>query len=409
MAAATDVLTEQAQKTQQQNKARNASPPPVKAKAAEGKVEKPQLEVNYRGPSLAVLTVIAFVAATLRAEPAQPGAVLPWTLNPAGHGSMALWIGLYVVSVPAKEVMDYLLNLLGNSLGLKKMDDGDVKVRKLEKLEAIDLSYLTLNTMIEYIGMNHIYALLISQYVTYPLAEFNVWNGPVAFFLLMLLNDVIYCPWHIAAHERNFYPFVHKQHHRNFFPFRGYADAANQHPIEQWTGFSIFCLCLIICSATVGMHAGTAWCATLAWALFNVGNHLAFDSTLHLPLPYPAFPRDHSMHHRILKCNYSTLTTIMDRLFGTYLPYQAPQGVKLDEADFTGGRPEAVPSQWSVIGFGIWMFICALAAEALSTHSAPNALEAAQVFLPASGFLAAAAAGCAASGSIASALTKKKA
>lgn len=408
----------QAVKTAQQqgtNSNRIASPPPLKArtnaKTNGVKIEKPNLEVNYRGPILAVVTVVAFAVATMRAEPAKPDAVLPWTLNPVGHGSLQLWVALYFITMPAKHVMDFFLNMLGNALGLHKMDEGDVKVRKLEKLETLDLSYLALNTMIEYIGMNHIYALLISEHVTYPLHEFNVWNGPVSFFLTMLLNDVLYCPWHIIAHERSFYPFVHKQHHRNFFPFRGYADAANQHPIEQWTGFGIYCLCLRISSATVGVHAGTAWCMTLAWALFNVGNHLAFDSTLHLPLPYPAYPRDHSMHHRILKCNYSTLTTLMDRLFGTYVPYQAPQGLKVDNPDFAGDRPEAVPSQWSVVGFGLWIMLSALVAEALKEGSVSPLLDVAalQVFGPACGLLAVTAAGCAASGPIAKALAKKKA
>merc|ERR1711924_145832 len=144
--------------------ARIASPP-QKANADKKpakKVEKPKLEVNYKGPILAVLTVVAFVVATLCAAPANPEAALPWTLNPIGHGSLKLWVALYFITVPAKHVMDFLLNLLGTSLGLEKMDEGDVKVPKLEKLETLDLSYLTLNTMIVYIVMNHNYALLIS-------------------------------------------------------------------------------------------------------------------------------------------------------------------------------------------------------------------------------------------------------
>lgn len=101
-------------------------------------------------------------------------------------------------------------------------------------------------------------------------------------------------------------------------------------------------------------------------AVLNICNHLAFDSRIHLPIPYPAYPRDHQMHHRFPQCNYSTLTTMCDRAFGSYRSYKAlgdPIGeVKkpawyetkdpyaVEEEENVSGRPEAVPSPKSVLG-----------------------------------------------------------
>jgi len=152
--------------------------------------------------------------------------------------------------------------------------------------------------------------------------------------------------------------------------------------VEQTYGFSIFVVSLHIAAATVGLHVATAWLAALSWALFNVANHLAFDSLLHLPLPYPAYPRDHQMHHRFPQCNYSTLTTIMDRYFGSFRSYQAMQkNAKLTPQSLD--RPEAVPSPYSVLGLGVGLAVAGVLAERVITGSLPSPAQA-SVFLPSS-------------------------
>lgn len=374
----------------------------MKSSKPAGAVDKLKgVPLDYRGPVLAVAVVMSFALITQVSEPAVPGASMAWTLNPTGMLSIQTWWLMYVGTVPAKHVLDAILNFIGERIfNFKRMEAGsESKVKKLEVLETIDLSYLALNTVVEFIGMNHILAFLLGENVLKHLGAFNVWNGPVAFVLIMVVNDIIYYPFHAVAHMREFYPYVHKQHHRQFLPFRGYADAANQHPVEQSYGFSIFVMSLWLVSKLVGLHAASAWCAALSWAIFNVANHLDFDSLLHLPVPFPAYPRDHQMHHRFPKCNYSTLTTFMDRAFGTYREYngisEGIKAVKVDKAKVAAEEDSVVPSPWSFIGLAPGLVVCGVVAEIVrSAGSLPALEEVVAVFMPTVALVALAAAGC---------------
>jgi len=329
---------------------------------------------------------------TLASEPAKPGSFLPWTLNPTGYLHGSCYVLLYALTIPAKELMNTFLGLAAKAVfGFRRMDEGQGVVRKLEVLETVDLCYLALNTMVEFIGMNHVVAFLACGPVETRLRSFSIVNGPVAFVVVMCLNDIIYYPFHLVAHKRGLYPYCHKQHHRQFVPFRGYADAANQHPLEQMYGFFIFISSMHLTSRFLGLHASAAWCCFLGWAVLNIANHLAFDSTIHLPLPYPALPRDHQMHHRFPQCNYSTLTSFCDRLLGTFRPYRelgVPIGrqdspAKSEGRESEGQRPEAVPSGYSVAVLGLALLAAATACEAMELGELPEASEAVLLLKPA--------------------------
>lgn len=334
-----------------------------------------QQSIDFRSPCSALVFVFGFVLLTLASKPVQAGAFLPWTVNPTGYLDGAWFIFLYISTIPGKEILNIILNHLASSVfGFKKMDESDGKVHKLELLETVDLCYLAFNTIMEFLGMNHIVACLINGPVEQRLQAFNVINGPVAFVVIMCLNDIIYYPFHLIAHKRAFYPYCHKQHHRNFVPFRGYADAANQHPFEQFYGFFIFIASVHLAAMTVGVHAGTAWFAFLAWAVLNIANHLAFDSKIHLPLPYPAYPRDHQMHHRFPQCNYSTLTTMCDRAFGTFRPYK-DLAKSAEKKSFDSSRLEALPSAWSVVLCATCIGVAAIVVEVIHSGTVPQAGE----------------------------------
>lgn len=335
--------------------------------------EKPEYtalsSVDARGPLFAVATVGVFLVFVM--------ATGSKALNPTGYLGFASYALLYVVTIPAKEALNAALVFFAELLQLKRIDKGEGKVKKLEKFDTIDYCYLGFNTLVEFVGMNHVIAFLIQGPVVARLQQFSLTNGPIAFMLTMILNDVIYYPVHCVAHKRAFYPFCHKQHHRQFVPFRGYQDAANQHPFEQIYGFSIFLASCHVSARLTGFHAGAAWVAFFAWAILNIANHLPFDSGVHLPLPYPAYPHDHQMHHRFPQCNYSTLTSMCDRMFGTFRAFRAldepepPEPPQLmwwenlkDPADMEDenddkepppiGRPDFCPSHWSVL----WVTIC---------------------------------------------------
>lgn len=360
----------------------------------------PSAKIDPRGPTSAAVVVGGFLALTLASRPASLDSPLPWTLDPTGYLHGTWYVLLYFATIPAKELMNAFLGIAARSVfGFRRMDEGEGTVRKLEVLETIDLCFLALNTLVEFIGMNHIVAFLIAGPVETRLRTFGLLNGPVAFIAAMCLNDLIYYPFHLVAHKRTFYPYCHKQHHRQFVPFRGYADAANQHPFEQMYGFCIFIASLHFTSKSVGLHAATAWCAFLAWAVLNIANHLAFDSQIHLPLPYPAFPRDHQMHHRFPQCNYSTLTSFCDRAFGTFRPYkelgepiarpeekawyEAKDPDKKERKESVDRRPEAIPSVYSVLALAVAMFLATVVLEVFHIGKLPDAYDFASLIHPA--------------------------
>lgn len=321
--------------------------------------------------------VAFFIVFSANSSPAKPDGFLPWTLNPTGLvDSMGMYIVLYLVSMPAKELMNFVLETLaGNVLGCRRLDkdkDEGSSVRKLEVLETVDICYLTLNTFIEYLGVNHLAAFLLGDATEKRLSSFGVLNGPMAFVFVLCLNDALYWCFHFVAHWRMFYPYCHKQHHRQSVPFRGYRDAGNQHPLEQFAGFSVFLLSLRLTNSVFGLHGAAAWCAFLGWAIFNIANHLPFDMSAHLPLPYPALPRDHQMHHRIPQCNYSKLTSIIDRISGTFRTYRPLGQVGEDRRDFKPLRHcEALPSWRSVACLGICLPTVSVLLEVLCTRSLP--------------------------------------
>jgi len=348
----------------------------------------PALPIDRRGPTSAAALLSCLFIVSVLSEPAGPVSALPWTVNPTGKLSGIWYVLAYLVTMPAKELLNLVFLSVGAALRVQRMDEGDTHVRKLEVLETVDICYLALNTMVEFLGLNHIASFLLNGNLDMTIRSFSVWNGPAAFVMIMLVNDTIYWPFHYVAHWRSLYAYCHKQHHRQFVPFRGYKDAANQHPFEQIYGFSIFIGSMTFTSWAVGLHAATACVAILAWAMLNIGNHLAFDSSIHLPLPFPALPRDHQMHHRFPQCNYSTLTSLWDRIFGTYKSYRgfgqkAQEPVKKswyedvrdadaeEDEEPARGRPEAVPSYWSVVGLMVALLVMALLVEIVQSRQLP--------------------------------------
>jgi len=332
---------------------------------------KSQSHVDPRGPIAAVILGAAVITYSSFSPPAKVGAAFPWTVNPTGLlNDLTTLLGLYAATIPAKELLNSVLKYVGdNIIGYVRMDEGDQKVPKLEVFEFHDLCYLAVNTLVEFVGMNHIGAFLFGKSVDYDPRNFNVFNGPLAFVAVFILNDAIYYPFHLVAHRRIFYPYCHKQHHRQFVPFRGYADAANQHPLEQMYGFSIWIASLWMISKVMGLHAATAWLGSFAWAILNICNHLPFDTRIHLPIPYPAFPQDHNTHHRFPNTNFATLSTMTDRMFGTFRPYKAA-GQSESRTEDIPMLIEAVPSHWSVMGTGILLFFSLLAIEVVQLGGA---------------------------------------
>mmetsp|Transcript_46757 Transcript_46757/g.84396 ORF Transcript_46757/g.84396 Transcript_46757/m.84396 type:complete len:399 (-) Transcript_46757:228-1424(-) len=311
------------------------------------------LKTSYVNPWLPVSAVVSMVTVLLLASwawPARPGQSLPWVLNPTGfvdHWGMHVLLCV-VHNALIKETGDCIATRLCKWLsGGRTFEEGsDMKGKKLEVLEGIDIYFLCINHVVEYFTLHHVVYTFMTCGMQQRLSALTILNGPLAYVLLVTMNDGLYYAFHHTAHRRALYPQMHKQHHRNFVPWRGVADATNLHPLEQIAGITVFVTSLKVVSTLFGLHEAAGACFTISWAFMNIANHLTFDSQFHLPVPFPSYPQDHQMHHRMPMCNYSKLSSLFDRLFGTFQPYRPLGGngmvpKKLD-------RPYWVPSVTSV-------------------------------------------------------------
>lgn len=219
-------------------------------------------------------------------------------------------------------------------------------------------------------------------------------NGPFGFCIALCLFDGLNVPIHMLRQCSLFAPFCQVSEYRQIVKLRrhllplsrGYIDKCNRHPFEQVVGYMMFLVALRLTAAFVGLHAGAAWCCALGWCLCDVSDRLMLGSGVHLPLPFPVYPKDRKANLRRPKMNFGIATSIWDRLLGKYMTYEkmkkpvvVPQAKKwyesmefhkeLDSKDkpTEGSRPQAFASPWAVVGFIFGLFFSTLFVEIYQT------------------------------------------
>ena len=171
-------------------------------------------------------------------------------------------------------------------------------------------------------------------------------NTPVAFWLLLVVDDMLYAPLHRFMHLSSVYRFVHKHHHRNTFPARGYIDAANEHPVEQISALSLHWAAVHIVAHTAGLHVAAVGLHFGFKALGACFNHTGYDVQISfLGIDYSV--RAHEMHHRKPNTNFAQYVMFWDRLMGTYKPYDSGQqrSSKAAEGEGAAAAPPAAPDR----------------------------------------------------------------
>ena len=113
--------------------------------------------------------------------------------------------------------------------------------------------------------------------VTAGVGDLGAMNTFVSLYLLFVVDDLIYAPAHWLMHRAWLYGYIHKHHHRQNVPIRGYADAGNEHPLEQVVGLSIVWATLQIVSRLCGVHALTMVVHFVAYAALALLNHTNMD------------------------------------------------------------------------------------------------------------------------------------
>jgi len=234
-----------------------------------------------------------------------------------------LWImGYAAVRVSLLGFVDGLVWIVGPWLSPLPSRVGPKPVFQ-HKINVLDVTYLVINSTIEYVfAMNIFFLLWHAPFIVRVPNDFGVLNGIVAFWLLLIVDDSMYAPLHRFMHHHYVYRWVHKHHHRNTFPARGYIDAANEHPVEQIAALTLHWIAVHVVAHTVGLHVVTVGAHFGFKALGACFNHTGFDLRFNfLGIDYSV--RAHETHHRKPQTNFAQYVMFWDRLMGTYREYES--------------------------------------------------------------------------------------
>jgi len=218
------------------------------------------------------------------------------------------------------------------------------KVVYQHKINVLDVSYLIINSLIEFVFAQQIGHLLWhSPMIVRAPTSFGLLNGPVALWLLLVVDDMLYAPLHRFMHHHRVYRWVHKHHHRNTFPARGYIDAANEHPVEQVSALTLHWIAVHIVALTAGLHVGAVGAHFGFKALGACFNHTGYDLQVRaLGIDYSV--RAHEMHHRKPQTNFAQYVMFWDRLMGTYRPYDSGQPKQAEGQQVAEAEADRLPA-----------------------------------------------------------------
>lgn len=267
-------------------------------------------------------------------------------VNPLGFELGSTWLVLLLAKIVALALLDALVvGLVQMCLrpeGLQFRKDRP-KVTGLAALEFVDYFYLSINQGIEYVFMLNVIHFVLaspSSMVTSSPQDLGVLNTVVALYLLFVVDDLIYAPAHLLMHWAPLYPYVHKHHHRQIVPKRGYADAGNEHPLEQIIGLSIVWATMQIVGRLCGLHAITILVHFVLYAALALLNHTNMDISFRF-LGFDYSVGAHEMHHRNPNCNMAQYWMGLDRLMGTWRPYTPTKAERAAGADKMQARTYA--------------------------------------------------------------------
>ena len=243
-------------------------------------------------------------------------------LNPWGMPPLLWFAGYVAVRVALLGFVDGLVWLLAPRLPALPSRTGPKPVFQ-HRINAMDVTYLVINSMIEYVFAQQIGHLLWhAAFIVRSPSALGLLNGPVAFWLLLVVDDMLYAPLHRFMHLHAVYRYVHKHHHRNTYPARGYIDAANEHPVEQISALTLHWAAVHIVAFTAGLHVAAVGAHFGFKALGACFNHTGYDVQIaFLGIDYSV--RSHETHHRKPQTNYAQYVMFWDRLMGTFRPYES--------------------------------------------------------------------------------------
>jgi sterol desaturase/sphingolipid hydroxylase (fatty acid hydroxylase superfamily) len=242
----------------------------------------------------------------------------PWALETKA------WALVYLLKSLGLALMDVLvLSLIRWTAASKlKYRENNPNAKGLERLEWIDYIFLFLNSVIETIFVHHAAKFIVeSPHVVTGMDELGVMNTLVAFYLIFVVDDLLYAPSHRLMHWKYLYPYIHKHHHRQPLPERGYLDAGNEHPLEQIIGLGCLAGAVFFVAFALKVHAVALSVYIVLYAAMALLNHTRYDINFSF-FGFEYSVGAHEMHHRHPKTNFAQYFMAWDRLMGTYKGYE---------------------------------------------------------------------------------------
>ena len=165
---------------------------------------------------------------------------------------------------------------------------------------------------------NAVFVFFVSPFLLTLEAQ-PVWEILLDLVVMLMVYDFMYYLTHrFVFHGQGAFRKIHAVHHQARDP--SYIDAHYVHPLETLVGMLLFLGTFPLVGFWLGpLHSVTAALAFLVFTQLNQINHCKVE------LPYFPFKTlswiaaRHAAHHENMhKGNYSTITLLYDKLFGTY-------------------------------------------------------------------------------------------
>ena len=141
-----------------------------------------------------------------------------WLLNPWELGPVSWFAAYAAIRVALLGFVDGFVWLVAPRLPALPSRTGPKPVYQ-HAINVLDMAYLLVNSTVEFVFAQQIALLLWNApFIVRAPSGIGLLNAPVAFWLLLVVDDMLYAPLHRFMHHHLVYRWVHKHHHRNVRP-----------------------------------------------------------------------------------------------------------------------------------------------------------------------------------------------
>tara|TARA_B110000008_G_scaffold263084_1_gene286130 strand:+ start:1192 stop:1851 length:660 start_codon:yes stop_codon:yes gene_type:complete len=134
---------------------------------------------------------------------------------------------------------------------------------------------------------------------------------PFNVLLLLVVDDLLYAPFHQFLHASYVYSWIHFRHHKVSHPSKAYLHASMEHPFEMFGALLLHALAIHL----LYMYLDKC-CILLHISIKGLGaclNHCGKDVMF---IGYKT--RHHHIHHMYQKYNFAQYIFLYDRMIGSY-------------------------------------------------------------------------------------------